>query len=395
MALATAAPVSALVELTPVGATAATSPGALATATAAQTVAASPTSASGSGPGPGPTSPTGSGPTSPTGSGPTSSTGSGPGSGPTSPTGSGSGTGPASGPASGPTSPTGSGSGTGPTSPTGSGSGTGPASGPASGQSPATKNTSEKNQKNKKYKCNDNGKNKDKPTEDSKPDFPYNLYTKPPQNCNTDTCKTTFLTWWQNMFAYSVFNTNKWIRLNTRKIFKNPGKYSIIESDTAFYLLFVFYFIGGLICSSFSGIIYLIMTLFIEPDKVKYESGIIAYFIPQSSPSPLFDWSPFWWVLFNIFPFFWIIFIIMILFTIFTITQYIFNFTIKPLMNNPDDIKEILKCNVHTLILFFCGLTIFSSSQYLDDVSTIVMSVVTLLYLIRTTVLYIKDYTNS
>jgi TRAP-type C4-dicarboxylate transport system permease small subunit len=101
------------------------------------------------------------------------------------------------------------------------------------------------------------------------------------------------------------------------------------------------------------------------------------------------DWTPTLWIIFN-FLLFGLVFGIMSIFTIVTIIQYIVNFTIKPLMNDPDDIKNILKCNVHTLILFFCLLTIYTSSEYLDDTSTIVMSVVTVLYFIRTVIIYFQ-----
>jgi hypothetical protein len=80
----------------------------------------------------------------------------------------------------------------------------------------------------------------------------------------------------------------------------------------------------------------------------------------------------------------------MFVFSIITVIQYIINFTIKPIMNDQDDIKEILKCNVHTLILFFCLITVSSSGDYLDDISTLVMSLVTGLYFIRTAIIYLQ-----
>jgi hypothetical protein len=232
--------------------------------------------------------------------------------------------------------------------------------------------------KNEKDAADETRKNSndDKTPKDAKPDFPYNLFTKL-NDCDGDVCKSSFSTWWKNIFSYSIFKANQFIRRETRKRFKNDGKYSILTSDTSFYLLFVFYFIGGLILSSFSGFIYLINALSIEPIEVKNISGIFG------------NWNPYWWILFNFF-LFGIIFIIMFVFSIITVIQYIINFTIKPIMNDQDDIKEILKCNVHTLILFFCLITVSSSSDYLDDISTLVMSLVTGLYFIRTAIIYLQ-----
>jgi hypothetical protein len=258
----------------------------------------------------------------------------------------------------------------------------------------------EKNGKKEGYKCNKKGKNKDKSSEEVKPDFPYNLFVK--QTCAEEACDTPFLTWWKNIFSYSIFKTNQANRSYTRSFFKNRDDYSILTTDTSFYLLFVFYFIGGLIYSCLSGLIYLANALMIDSRDVKNTLGI-TNLLPswvddliyggsvkgESKTSVFCDWSPVWWIIFNVFCF-GIIFIIMTVFTIITIIQYIINFTIKPLMNDQADIKEILKCNVHTLILFFCLLTVSSSSEYLDDISTIVMAVVTGLYFIRTAIIYVQ-----
>jgi hypothetical protein len=258
----------------------------------------------------------------------------------------------------------------------------------------------EKNGKKEGYKCNKKGKNKDKSSEEVKPDFPYNLFVK--QTCAEEACDTPFLTWWKNIFSYSIFKTNQANRSYTRSFFKNRDDYSILTTDTSFYLLFVFYFIGGLIYSCLSGLIYLANALMIDSRDVKNTLGITNLLpswvddllyegsVNNGQKNSVFgDWSPVWWIIFNVFCF-GIIFIIMTVFTIITIIQYIINFTIKPLMNDQADIKEILKCNVHTLILFFCLLTVSSSSEYLDDISTIVMAVVTGLYFIRTAIIYVQ-----
>jgi hypothetical protein len=234
----------------------------------------------------------------------------------------------------------------------------------------------------KEYKC---GKDEiptedDKPSKESKADFPYNLFNyKELEDCGENTCDIPFSSWWKNMFSYSIYNTNKVIRKYTRSWFNSDGnkKYSILESDTSFYLMSVFYFIAGLIFSCFSGVIYLATTLLLDKNKATTKQGFFM------------DWTPTLWIIFN-FLLFGLVFGIMSIFTIVTIIQYIVNFTIKPLMNDPDDIKNILKCNVHTLILFFCLLTIYTSSEYLDDTSTIVMSVVTVLYFIRTVIIYFQ-----
>ena len=235
----------------------------------------------------------------------------------------------------------------------------------------------------KDYKCENKGRSvKDtKVEEDDKPSFPYNLYTKPQEKCSDENVceKMKFTTWWKNVFSYSIFKTNQSIRKFTRDRFKNKGEYSMLTSDTSFYLLFVFYFMGGLMFSSCSGFIYLFTVLLgIDSTEIESISGTIWGV-----------WDTKWWLLFNLLCF-GIIFTIMFVFGIVTVIQYIINFTIKPIMHDQADIKEILKCNVHTLILFFCLLTVSSSSEYLDDVSAMVMSVVTGLYFIRTAIIYVK-----
>jgi hypothetical protein len=107
----------------------------------------------------------------------------------------------------------------------------------------------------KEYKC---GKDEiptedDKPSKESKADFPYNLFNyKELEDCGENTCDIPFSSWWKNMFSYSIYNTNKVIRKYTRSWFNSDGnkKYSILESDTSFYLMSVFYFISGLIFSN-------------------------------------------------------------------------------------------------------------------------------------------------
>ena len=235
------------------------------------------------------------------------------------------------------------------------------------------------------YKCGKKEKTSDDKREKKhKPDFPYNLfnYEEYRKKCkDNNICDKSFGSWWKNMFSYSIYKTNKSIRETTRGIFKHDGEnYSIIESDTSFYLLFIFYFIAGLIYSCFSWFIYLSTTMLGLGECMTVNRGE-DYWVSS--------WGPGLWVFFNAIMF-GLIFIIMGVFTIVTIIQYIFNFTIKPLMNDPDDIKNILKCNVHTLILFFCLLTISNSSDYIDDTSIIVMSVVTGLYFIRTVILYLQ-----
>lgn len=230
------------------------------------------------------------------------------------------------------------------------------------------------------YKCGSNkaDTSDDKTNKSSGPVFPYNLFNyKELESCTENSCKIPFSSWWKNNLAYSVFKTNRTMRNFIRSWFKNDKKFGILQSDTSFYLLCIIYFIIGLAFSFFSGIIYLATTLFLDRNKATTKKGD---WIELGSGS---------WVIFN-FLLFGIMFAIITIFAFVNIFQYVINFTIKPLMNDPEDIKNILKCNVHTLILFFCYLTINSSSEYLDDTSTSVMTFVTILYFIRTVIIYLR-----
>ena len=239
---------------------------------------------------------------------------------------------------------------------------------------------SEEKNGGKGYKCGETKSRDSVSVKESKAGFPYNLFNyKESNDCVDGACDMPFSSWWKNVFSYSIFKANKGIRNYTRSWFKNDKtqKYSILESDTSFYLMSIFYFIIGLFFSFFSGLIYLATSLFLDKNKATSRKGFFM------------DWTPVIWVIFN-FLLFGIMCGIMFIFTTINVFQYIINFTIKPLMNDSDDIKNILKCNVHTLILFFCLLTINTSSDYLDDNSTSVMTFVTGLYFIRTIIIYLK-----